>query len=103
MPAATAVCHRGAPDTGRVPTRTESADSPGVLRQTQAMIGLVLLGGAAAAYFVDIAWLLAPAFVGVGLLVAGLTGVCPMALLIARLPWNRTTGGTGGCACGNRG
>lgn len=102
MPSAAAICDQAASASDRVPSRTASAESPAVLRQTQGLIGLVIVGGAAAAYFVNIAWLIAPAFVGVGLLVAALTGVCPMALLIARLPWNRTAGRTSGCACGNR-
>jgi len=32
-----------------------------------------------------------PLFVGSGLLLAGLTGFCGMALLLQRAPWNRAT------------
>jgi hypothetical protein len=74
------------------PTRRPKLDVPHsnpVLRQTQALIGTVILAGVALAYLVHVAWLVLPAIVGVGLLAAGVTGVCPMALLIARLPWNR--------------
>ena len=60
-----------------------------VLRQTQGVIGTVLLASVALAYLVSPAWLVLPGIVGVGLLAAGVTGVCPMALLVARLPWNR--------------
>lgn len=60
-----------------------------VMRQTQAVIGVVISGGVLGAYFVDPAWVILPAIAGVGLVVAGLSGMCPMAALIARLPWNR--------------
>ncbi len=69
--------------------RTCSPHDPRVLRQTQAVIGVMLLASASASYFVDSAWLAIPAFIGVALLVAGATGVCPMALVLARMPWNR--------------
>lgn len=68
------------------------ADAPhskSVMRQTQALIGVVLLSGVAAAYFVSMAWVAVPVVVGVGLLFAGASGVCPMASLIARMPWNK--------------
>lgn len=81
---------------------TPDAASPRILRQTQAVIGAVLLGLSAAAYYMDAAWLLGPAFIGAALIVAGSTGVCPMASMIARLPWNRgaPTGPT--CCTGPR-
>lgn len=37
------------------------------------------------------------AFVGAGLMFAGVTGLCPMASLIARMPWNKCEGG-GSCS-----
>ena len=33
------------------------------------------------------------AFVGVGLMFAGFSGLCPMASLIAKMPWNKCKGG----------
>jgi hypothetical protein len=44
----------------------------------------VLLG-----FAVDPAWFGLAAFVGAGLLVAGITGWCGMARLLAVMPWNR--------------
>ncbi|MCA9293970.1 MAG: DUF2892 domain-containing protein [Phycisphaerales bacterium] len=72
-----------------------------VMRQTQAVMGVILLAGTAAAYFHSINWLIIPAFMGCGLLVAGGSGLCPMASLLARMPWNRGKAFTtdGGC-CG---
>ena len=81
-----------------------------VARQTQATIGLVTLAGSALSFLVDPLWVLVPAVIGVALLVAGASGICPLALLISRMPWNRRSGssapdagascGTGGCGCG---
>ena len=60
-----------------------------LMRQVQiAAGGLVVLGAA-------LGWLVAPAFyalsafVGAGLLFAGLSGFCGMARLLAVMPWNR--------------
>lgn len=77
----------------RIPSSEQPASraepSAGVMRQTQGTIGVVILAGLAAGYFVGSAWLVVPAIVGGGLLMSGFTGVCPMASLIARMPWNR--------------
>ncbi len=57
---------------------------------------LVLLG-------VLLGWLLHPAFfalsafIGAGLVFAGVTDTCGMGLLLARMPWNRAAEPTGGC------
>ena len=85
------------------------ADNPhskSVMRQTQALIGAVLLGGVAAAYFVNMAWVVVPVIIGFGLLFAGVSGMCPMAALVAHLPWNKAAeadyrASSGGC-CGGR-
>ena len=83
-----------------------SPHSKQVMRQTQALMGVVLLAGTAAAYFVDRAWIVVPVIVGAGLLFAGSSGICPMASLIARMPWNRSAEAehraTGGTCCGGR-
>jgi hypothetical protein len=77
------------------------------MRQTQALMGAVLLAGTGAAYLVSMSWAAIPFIVGLGLMIAGMSGVCPMASLIARLPWNRAAEaehGTfgGGCCGGSR-
>lgn len=38
------------------------------------------------------------AFVGAGLVFAGLTDTCGMGMLLARMPWNQVRPGGGGCA-----
>jgi rhodanese-related sulfurtransferase len=52
-----------------------------------ALVG-TLLGLAVSPWFLAI-----PLFVGGGLVFAGLTGFCGMALLLRRAPWNRAAGG----------
>jgi rhodanese-related sulfurtransferase len=58
-------------------------------RQTQLGIGLIVLAGSLLALFVDIRFAVIPAFFGAGLSMAGLTGWCGFALLLARMPWNK--------------
>ena len=72
----------------------------GVLQQTQATIGLMTLTGLALAFWVHPAGLLLSAFMGCGLVLAGLTGFCPLASAIACLPWNRRST-QGNCSGGN--
>jgi rhodanese-related sulfurtransferase len=61
-----------------------------LMRQVQIGAGSLVLLGTLLALLVS-PWLMAiPAFVGAGLLVAGLTGFCGMARLLARMPWNQS-------------
>jgi len=57
-------------------------------RQVQLAIGILLLGGVALTLLVHPGFLWLVAFIGGGLTVAGLTGFCGMARLLARMPWN---------------
>lgn len=63
-------------------------------RQTRIAIGIGVLAFTLLGYFVHPAFLLGSAFFGAGLIFAGITDWCGMALLIARLPWNQ---GGGSC------
>ena len=47
-----------------------------------------MLGGVALTLLVHPGFLWLVAFIGGGLTVAGLTGFCGMARLLARMPWN---------------
>jgi rhodanese-related sulfurtransferase len=60
-------------------------------RQVQLTIGLLLLIITAAAYLLNPQLILLAGFIGAGLTVAGLTGFCGLARLIARMPWNQRT------------
>ena len=59
-------------------------------RQVRLAAGLLVLAGALLALSVDLHWLLLSAFVGLGLALAGITDICPMAKILGNLPWNRS-------------
>jgi rhodanese-related sulfurtransferase len=67
-------------------------------RQVQTTAGFICATGVVLGTFVNPWWYLLCAMVGCGLLVAGLTGFCPMALLIQRMPWNQGSDGAGAAA-----
>ncbi len=60
-----------------------------VMQQTQVLIGTCVLAGTALGFLVHPGFLAIPAFMGAGLVFAGATGFCGMALLLGKLPWNR--------------
>jgi rhodanese-related sulfurtransferase len=75
-------------DAGLPVVQTAAARLP-LMRQVQIGAGLLVLLGTLLSLFVHPAWLGVAIFVGAGLLVAGTTGFCGMALLLAKAPWNR--------------
>jgi rhodanese-related sulfurtransferase len=64
----------------------------GLERQVRTAAGSLVLLGTALGAFVHPAFLGLSAFVGAGLVFAGITDRCGMAMLLARMPWNQ--GGT---------
>lgn len=58
-------------------------------RQVRVAAGLLVLIGAGLGAFVSPYWIGLAAFVGAGLVFAGMTDTCGMGLLLARMPWNR--------------
>lgn len=66
-------------------------------RQVRIGAGLLVLLGVALGVLVHPALLGVAAFVGAGLVFAGVTDWCGMGLFLARMPWNRAGGG--GAAC----
>lgn len=58
-------------------------------RQVQLTVGVVLLLGFLLGTTVNPGFYWLMAIIGVGLSIAGLTGFCGLALLIARMPWNK--------------
>lgn len=65
-------------------------------RQVRLGAGLLTLLGALLAVFVNGSWVYLPMFIGAGLTFAGLTNLCGMAIVLAKMPWNsqkRTTPG----------
>ncbi len=57
-------------------------------RQVRISAGLLVVVGAALGYFVHPAWIGLSAFVGAGLVFAGVTDTCGMAMVLAKMPWN---------------
>jgi rhodanese-related sulfurtransferase len=58
-------------------------------RQVRIAAGLLVVLGIALAWAVHPAFLVLPLFVGSGLVFAGVTDFCGMALFLAKMPWNR--------------
>jgi rhodanese-related sulfurtransferase len=75
-------------DAGLPVERGQSTVLP-LMRQVQIIIGLVSAVGAALALAVNPLFAIIPLLTGCGLLFAGMTGLCGMALLLAKMPWNR--------------
>ena len=60
-------------------------------RQVRLIAGLLAFSGSVLAVLLSPYWLIVPAFVGCGLSFAGVTDICPMGIVLARLPWNRAS------------
>lgn len=58
-------------------------------RQVQLTVGSLVLASSLLGFFVNPAFMLLSAFFGAGLVFAGLSGICGLALVLARMPWNR--------------
>lgn len=86
-----------------LPTIANPSAGPrlGVMQQTQLTIGLGILTGLAVGYFAHPAGFLLSAFMAAGLTMAGITGLCPLASAIAKLPWNK--GSSCGASCAPKG
>lgn len=66
-------------------------------RQVRIAAGLLVLLGAVLGWLVDPAFVGLSAFVGAGLVFAGITDTCGMGMLLARLPWNQCGGEKTSC------
>lgn len=61
-------------------------------RQVRILAGALVLLGALLAWFVHPAFVLLSGFIGAGLVFAGVTDTCGMAMALAKMPWNRADG-----------
>lgn len=61
-------------------------------RQVRIAAGALVVLGVALGWTVHPWWFGLSAFVGCGLVFAGITDICGMAILFSRLPWNRADG-----------
>jgi rhodanese-related sulfurtransferase len=64
----------------------------GVDRQTRIAAGSMVAVFGLLAYLLSPGWALFAAAVGCGLVMAGITDICPLATLIAKMPWNSSKG-----------
>lgn len=71
-------------------------------RQVRIAAGLLVLTGVSIGFLVHPAGFGLSAFVGAGLVFAGVTDFCGMGLLLARMPWNRVAAKPEGPACSTR-
>lgn len=58
-------------------------------RQVQLIIGALLLSSGACGFLLSPRWFAVSCIIGVGLTIAGLTGFCGLALIMAKVPWNK--------------
>lgn len=58
-------------------------------RQVRIVAGSLVLAGAVLSWFVHPTFIGLSAFVGAGLLFAGVTDTCGMGMLLAKMPWNQ--------------
>lgn len=58
-------------------------------RQTQIIMGSLVLLGIILSVFVNNYWLILSGIISLGLINAGITGWCGLGLFIAKMPWNK--------------
>jgi rhodanese-related sulfurtransferase len=73
-----------------LPVETDRRAPIEIMRQVQIAAGSLVLSGATLGHFLNPAFYGLSAFVGAGLIFAGVSGTCMMAHALRRAPWNRT-------------
>ncbi|WDQ17148.1 rhodanese-like domain-containing protein [Rhodopirellula sp. P2] len=66
-------------------------------RQVRILAGFLALLGAVLGYFVHPYFMGLSAFIGAGLMFAGITDTCGMGMMLSKMPWNRC-GESGSCS-----
>jgi rhodanese-related sulfurtransferase len=85
-------------DAGLPVNRGKSRVLP-LMRQVQITIGAISATGSVLALLVDPKFAFIPLFMGCGLLMAGITGFCGLAVLMAKMPWNKASSPKGASCC----
>jgi rhodanese-related sulfurtransferase len=67
-------------------------------RQVRIAAGFLVFLGAALGFFVHPYFIAISAFVGAGLMFAGITDTCGMGMMLAKMPWNQCNDDTGTCS-----
>lgn len=66
-------------------------------RQVRIAAGFLVLVGSLLGFLVHPYFIGLSAFVGAGLMFAGITDTCAMGMLLAKMPWNQVAGSQSGC------
>ena len=74
---------------GGYPTKVNKNAPISMFRQVQIVAGSLVFLGTILGAFVSLWFLILSGFVGCGLVFAGVTNTCAMAMLLAKLPYNR--------------
>jgi rhodanese-related sulfurtransferase len=69
-----------------------------IMRQVQITVGGIVLLASILSWLVSPLFVLIAAFMGAGLLFAGVTGTCGLAAVLGKMPWNRTIACGASCA-----
>lgn len=69
-------------------------------RQVRIAVGCMVLIATLLGFFVNPAFLFLSAFAGAGLIFAGITDICGLGMVLARMPWNQCKNATTSCCCG---
>ena len=85
-------------DAGLPVNRGESWVLP-LMRQVQITVGFLSAASALLALTVNPHFALIPLVIGGGLLFAGLTGFCGLAVLLTKMPWNKTSSCNSEASC----
>ncbi|BBK43420.1 membrane protein [Allostella vacuolata] len=72
-----------------LPTRVDRRQPLEIMRQVQLIAGGLVLLGVVLGFLVHPGFFALSGFVGAGLMMAGATGWCGMAVLLRTMPWNR--------------
>lgn len=69
-------------------TLSKEGQCMNVARQTHLVAGIIVWTSVLLAAFVGPAWIWLAALPGFGLLLDATTGICPMTLILKKMPWN---------------
>ena len=88
-----------------LPVERRAAHTISLERQVRIAAGTLVLAGTLPGVLVHSGFLALPIFVGAGLVFAGVTDICGMGMLLARMPWNQAGHKHDGasCACESEG
>ena len=85
-----------------LPVERGSSKVIGLDRQVRIAAGLLVVIGVVLALAVHIGFVAIAGFVGAGLVFAGVTDTCGMAMLLAKMPWNQASCPAGTCSCSTK-